>query len=88
MYISRLITRDLFGRRFLLGNVNDWGYYILVARYCLGEYRCQTSLLGWELVPKPLFPLPTKYPLKGNGIGPPCPLIILSNHNPSTNLEL
>ena len=46
-------------------------------RYCLRMLHlgCQTSLLGWEPIPKPLLPLLTKHPLKNNGIGPPSPLI-------------
>ena len=55
----------------------------LNARYCLGEYHCQTALLRQELVPMPLLPhpLPTKHPLKNDGIRPPFPLIIQSNHD-------
>ena len=88
LYISWFITRDLPSQRIYVGNVNARGCYISTTWYCLREYHCRTSLLGWEPIPKPLLLLPTRHPLKSNGIGPPCPLIILSNHNPSTNLEL
>ena len=60
----------------------------LDAWYYLEEDRCWTSLLGWELVPRPLLPFPTKQPLRDNGIGPSLALIEGSNHNASTYLKL
>ena len=75
LYTSWFIARNLPGQHILAGNVIARGYYVLATRYCPGEYRCRTSFLRWESVPKPLLPLLTRHPLKGNGIGPPCPLI-------------
>ena len=75
LYTLWFMARDLPGQHFLAGNVIAWGYYILATRYCPGEYHYWMSLLRWESVPKPLLLLPTKHPLKGNGIGLPCPLI-------------
>ena len=88
LYTSRFIVKDLPSQHILTENVIARGCYVSVAQYCPRKYRCRTSPLRWELVPKPLLPLLAKHPLKGNGIGPPCPLTIKKNHNPSTNLEL
>ena len=64
------------------------GYHVSAVQYDLGEYRRQTSFRRWELVLMPLLPLPTKHPLKHNGIGPPFPLIIRNNHDTPTDLTL
>ena len=75
LYTSWFTARDLPGQHILSKNVIARCYYILASRYYPGEYRCRTSHLRWEPIPKPLLTLPTKHPFKGNGIGPPCPLI-------------
>ena len=64
------------------------GIHVSAAQYSLREYRCQTSFRRWKPVPMPLLPLPTKHPLRHNGIGPAFPLIIRNNHDTPTDLTL
>ena len=64
------------------------GYHILATRHCLGEYRYRTTFWRWEPVPMLLLPLPMEHPLRKDGIGPPFPLMIRTNHENSTYLKL
>ena len=52
-------------------NVIARKHHISNARYCLRLYHRHTGLLMWEPIPRPL---PPKYPLTINDIGPPVAL--------------